>query len=201
MSHSSSNGATLACGICTAGKYSQIGATQCSDCENGKHQASEGKDSCDACSAGKAAGSTGATLCDGCPAGKAQGATGQFECVPCTAGTYAKNSSSAICEDCPGDGYSDPGATTCTLCNKLFYYSLDGQCVRCPEGTDCPTDGGSTIEMLTLKEGFWRISSSSSDFLQCPMPGACIGGTAFTNKGNGYCNEGHGGPLCAVVSE
>ena len=152
------------------------------------------------CGAGTTAAHMGSTLCTDCLPGKAQGATGQTVCVPCLAGTYAQYASSAFCDDCPGDGYSLPGWTTCTLCNKEYYYSLDGRCVRCPEGTSCPTDGGSTLELLTIEKDFWRVAPASDIVLDCPVPGACVGGTTFADEGNGYCEEGYTGPLCAVVS-
>ena len=75
------------------------------------------------------------------------------------------------------------------------------ECVRCPEGTDCPTDGGSTLQNLHIEEGYWRISASSEVFYECPMPGACVGGTTFTNKGDSYCNMGHEGFLCDVCAD
>jgi hypothetical protein len=140
------------------------------------------------------------TNCTECPPGKAQGGTGQSECVDCIAGTYANKAAAAFCEDCPGDGYSSSGSTTCTLCNKVFYYSLDGQCIRCPEGTSCPTDGGSTLENLFIEENFWRIAADSPIILECRLPDACVGGSNFTSNGDGYCKEGYTGPLCDVVS-
>ena len=70
----------------------------------------------------------------------------------------------------------------------------------CPEGTDCPEDGGSTIEVLNIEKGYWRIAADSSTIIECRIPGACVGGTDFTAEGDGYCALGYTGPLCDVVS-
>jgi len=117
----------------------------------------------------------------------------------------------ASCSDCPGNEYSSPGATSCELCLRNFYFSLENTCVECPDGTLCLGDGGSTQETLALAEGFWRVSPSSIDIQVCPLEGACIGtpsengGTAeralvesFSAYSDGYCAKGYVGPLCAV---
>ena len=123
----------------------------------------------------------------------------------------------SVCDDCPGDRFSTPGATSCDLCNAGFYYDIDQTCVVCPDGTECPTDGGSTQESLTLQEGYWRIDATSDDIYECPIDGACIGDSATTSTSSGgrrrrelldessaygdrYCAKGYEGPLCGVCS-
>ena len=159
--------------------------------------------------------------CSLCPPGKSSGGRAS-ECVDCDAGKSAPASGSPVCDDCPGDEYSSPGATSCDRCNKFFYYSPDvGSCVGCPEGTDCPTDGGSTLEDLALENGYWRISADSTDILECRMPDACAGSSNVTDAvgatgdadrrltaeggsasyGDRYCSSGYTGPLCGVCDD
>ena len=203
------SGNATECRECGAGKFSQIGADSCSDCEAGRFQDSTGRTSCEACSSGKFSDKKNAEICSECPPGRAQYATGQSECADCRAGTIARNFSAGICDDCPGDRHSFAGTTECSLCVKGFYVSLDGDCVGCPEGTDCSIDGGSTQVALTLLEGYWRIDDESTDIVSCPMAGGCEGGTLgeqilanrklsitgmnFTK--NTYCAHGYTGPL------
>ena len=138
-----------------------------------------------------------------CPPGKNQGGTGQAECDDCVPGTFSTNSSSSFCEDCPGDTSSLGGSTECDRCNKFFYRELEvqgGDCLNCPEGTTCDTDGASTQEKLLIDPGFWRIQETSQIIYPCPIVHGCKGGVNFTMEGDGYCREGYTGPLCAVVS-
>jgi virulence-associated protein VapD len=61
----------------------------------------------------------------------------------------------------------------------------------------CKLDGESSLEeVLTLKEGYWRISAISSLVYKCKKPNACLGGLYFSDDGDGYCNVGYHGPLC-----
>ena len=90
----------------------------------------------------------------------------------------------------------------CNQCTRGFYYSLDEQCVACPfDSTDCPADGGSTQEVITIKPGYWRASATGQSFLACPIDDSCVGGTNFTDGGDGYCAKGHTGVLCAVCDD
>ena len=65
----------------------------------------------------------------------------------------------------------------------------------------CEQDGDATQELLPLESGFWRIHSESTTARPCPLQNACVGAATFTANGNGYCNEGYEGPLCAVCSK
>ena len=120
---------------------------------------------------------------------------------------------------CPGDRFSTPGATSCDLCNAGFYYDIDQTCVVCPDGTECPTDGGSTQESLTLQEGCWRIDATfRTTSTNRPIDGAMHRGFGDdVNESSGsrrqrelldessaygdrYCAKGYEGPLCGVCS-
>jgi hypothetical protein len=108
---------------------------------------------------------------------------------------------SSSCDECPGDTYSVAGSDICDRCLRFYYRSLQGTCELCPEGSLCPTDGASTQELLTIDKDVWRISATAVTLHACPFPEACTGGTLFVDEGDGYCNEGYTGPLCAVCSE
>ena len=179
-------------------------------CEAGTATNATGSSACSECNAGSFS-LAASRECSLCPPGKSSGGRAS-ECVDCEAGRSAPASGSPVCDDCPGDEYSSPGATSCDRCNKFFYYSPDvGSCVRCPEGTDCPTDGGSTLEDLALENGYWRISADSTDILECRMPDACAGSSNADRRltaeggsasyGDRYCSSGYTGPLCGVCDD
>jgi hypothetical protein len=83
---------------------------------------------------------------------------------------------------------------------KYFYDALNERvCVKCPEGTLCDVDGNATLAGLVLQPGWWRLSESSDEVHRCPHGSlACRGGLSFTD---GYCTDGHQGPLCAVCTK
>jgi len=105
------------------------------------------------------------------------------------------------CIDCPGNTYSVRGAAACEACLRGFFYTLEETCRACPEGTSCLVDGGSTQEQLTIEPKNWRISGKTDVIHECPYPEACLGGSEFTDEGNGYCAVGYKGPLCSVCEE
>jgi hypothetical protein len=125
-------------------------------------------------------------------------ASAQLLCTDCIAGAYNPGTGMSSCVDCPGDTYSEVGATECDSCLRGFYYSTGGSCVECPAGTSCLIDGDSTQRHLLVKAGYWRITPITMEIRQCPLPEACLGGTNYSNLGISYCNEGYMGPLCAT---
>ena len=122
-------------------------------------------------------------------------------CSTCEEGSYSAGTGASVCDDCPGDQFSTPGATSCDLCNRNFYYSKDRQCVPCPLGTDCPNDGAASQEVIIVKSGDWRATNDGTQFLECPIEGSCDGGINFTKGGDGYCAKGHTGVLCGVCDD
>ena len=212
-------GAT-SCIDCGAGSMSSAGSSACTDCEAGRVAALAGLSECTHCSSGSISVRTGSSECAKCPPGKAQGATGQTECVKCIPGTFSATAGTSTCSDCPGNDYSSSGSSVCDLCLRGFYRhgaptstptpSPSVLCKKCPDGTECPDDGGSTQEQLKLSAGYWRIDALSVLIEECPMPTGCSNSTsAFgadgesrrldnTAYGERYCAEGYNGPLCAV---
>lgn len=142
----------------------------------------------------------GSINCKKCGQGKYQGNEGQASCESCLAGYYASDSGSSSCKDCNGNRYSRSGSATCNLCLRSYYYSIDGLCVSCPKGAVCSADGDADQRKLTIDRHYWRVSSASVDLYECPLTGACKGGANFSEYGDGYCNDGYVGPMCAVCS-
>lgn len=62
-------------------------------------------------------------------------------------------------------------------------------CMGIPKGATT-SDGGATVESLRLKLGYFRISNTSGEVLQCYRREACKGGTDMSN----CCAEGYSGP-------
>ena len=191
--------------------------TECVNCEYGTYAPTAASGACIDCSAGFATlKSTAAILCSPCDAGKFSlglaanctacpagyySGNAAAECDECSPGTYTDVDGSGVCGDCPGDSYSTSASTICTLCLAGYYYSLAGECEDCPTGAVCETDGAATQVSLEIKRGFWRISSSAVDVYECPLKKSCQGGNEFSSTetvGDGYCNKGFQGPLCAV---
>ena len=105
-----------------------------------------------------------------------------------------------MCKQCASIEWSYVGASTCTLCATDYfvdpYIDDDGEhCTSCPsKGTDCDTDGTATLGNLPIADGYWRISNASMDVLECkPLGAACVGGSNFSDGGEGYCAEGYQG--------
>ena len=59
-------------------------------------------------------------------------------------------------------------------------------------------DGGSTQELLAIRQGFWRISETTVVIHECPLKRSCVGATNFSQGVDGQCRTGYLGPLCAV---
>ena len=74
-----------------------------------------------------------------------------------------------------------------------------GVSARRPACMGCPTN--STLSTIVLNEGFWRLSGSSTDIIECSNGeggSPCLGGSESGPNGAGYCRDGHMGPRCEV---
>lgn len=67
-------------------------------------------------------------------------------------------------------------------------------CIKCAENARCY--GGNKV---VTSPGYWRESITSSVFLQCPNPEACIGGDTISYQGS--CARGYTGKACADCDE
>jgi len=130
------------------------------------------------------------------------------ECHQCDAGKISRVTGATsefaygnakLCEDCVGTTWSPAGSTNCTSCAEGYYKdeSSAAGCSACPDGTACDAGTG-TLTELPIAAGYWRISASTTVVHLCPYPKSCAGGAAFEDRGDGYCSDGHAGPLCAV---
>ena len=90
----------------------------------------------------------------------------------CEAGKYGAVAGASVCDDCPGDRFSTPGATSCDLCNAGFYYDIDQTCVVCPDGPR--SDGRWFDARVADPKRYWRIDATSDDIFRCPIDGAAL---------------------------
>ena len=210
-----SNGAAQ-CSACERGKYATLsvtddgggidsqvlsGAKICNPCPAGYFSNFDNPNTrfmCQACSAGQFS-TGGAVECTDCVPGKFS-RTAYAECSDCEAGTYNIKSGMGICIECADNSFSVAGSVTCDFCAAL-YYSFEGSCLDCPEGSACMVDGINSLTTLPLMPGYWRIQEATTVIRSCPMPAACAGGPVFDDNGDSYCKEGFTGPLCAVCKD
>ena len=198
----SANFENQACALCGPTQYQpQAGQGSCLDCPTGLN-ADPTREFCENCQPGEFVDETTGD-CTKCPYGHYAAAPQTGECPVCSAGSKTEKELGAEqCSLCPPPYYSAGATTECNQCTRGFYYSLDEQCVACPfDSTDCPADGGSTQEVITIKPGYWRATATGQSFLACPVDYSCVGGTNFTDGGDGYCAKGHTGVLCAVCDD
>jgi len=77
---------------------------------------------------------------------------------------------------------------TCTV-GTFSFYPTDSSCQICSPYAQCP--GGNVID---VNANYWRSDTLSSNLLQCPVYGVCLGGSNVTTQ----CKEGTTGPYCSV---
>ena len=96
------------------------------------------------------------------------------------------------------EGESYDTELTCTPCKAGFrrYTALQapGDCEPCLEHEICH---GSTITYPMPK--YWRSSDTTTDFIECFNPDACLGGDELSP--HGICEHGYQGVLCASCIE
>lgn len=184
------------CRVCLFPAQADTGQRRsCDACEPGRSQPEAGHSACVDCSVGLFAAASGATACDACAAGtyatddaddadNAGVAAGAVACAACAAGTYAPKNGSVLCYTCDVDAgqWSARGATDCEACLAGFF--LDGDACR------------STVEALTLRDGYWRSSETSTKTEVCAQAKDCAGGRA--GGGDALCAGNTRGPACAL---
>eukprot|EP00904_Undaria_pinnatifida_P012520 jgi/Undpi1/8399/HiC_scaffold_25.g10867.m1 len=70
-------------------------------------------------------------------------------------------------------------------------------CEEVPSGATASSKG-TTVETLSLEEGYYRTSNTSHAVLECYQKSACLGGIAV---GDSSCASGYKGPYCAVCAD
>jgi len=209
------------CSACPSGKFSGIASTICTECESGKYNDADGAEYCSPCSAGRFTNPT-QTGCLACPKGKTSGIAATT-CTDCQTGTYNDIEGSDVCKLCKNVVkyaiQSAPPATSPSscICSRGDYRVLGplspddlndvsnfvGQCIPCPEGTNCDK-AGITMETLPLLEGYWRSGINTANVVQCYTESACaqsdeVQNTTAAHKDTDFqCAEGHTGPICNV---
>ena len=110
------------------------------------------------------------------------------------------------------------GSTYCDACDPLYYWNslfwndvgleryeeAGEQCVECC--VDCETlcdtrtpsqdcvvcsDAGNVLETLSVRRGWWRATSQSSEVYECRLVRNCRGGPSAVNADQ--CTSGHFG--------
>lgn len=77
-----------------------------------------------------------------------------------------------------------------TQCEDCYTPVEVPQCTEEIEHTRSP-GGNTTLEMLVIDRGYWRVANTSRKVLECYNPDACLGGITGTP---GYCQKGYEGP-------
>jgi predicted outer membrane repeat protein len=92
--------------------------------------------------------------------------------------------------------YSSQDIGSCFRCGLGTYsfFVTDSACSLCPENAYCP--GGNQMD---VDSGYWRLSQTSTEILQCPLPSSCLGGA--NTSSTSQCESGHQGPLCDVCDQ
>ncbi len=107
------------CTPCTVGRFAPIGATTCTDCQDGKIAAA-----------------AQSSVCTDCPAGKVGSDPRRVTCTNCTAGRASKLSGLSVCEICTQGKFSQVGSSVCTECpvGRTAAQDEAGECTSCPMG-------------------------------------------------------------------
>jgi len=125
--------------------------------------------------------------------------------------------------DCVGGEVMDNAQ--CRLCSEGTYslkYEPGVVCASMPSGVDACRGN-----ILSVSQGFWRISDKTTTMMQCPRPKTCLGGNGFNSslrsggqlslnndsRSSGSsitftnmtfdqgCKEGSFGPMCSLCSQ
>lgn len=112
---------------------------------------------------------------------------------------------------------------SCLDCQENFYlvpfaqpwWSPRQRCLPCPFGASCVRDNSTTLftgfraETIVLNKYRWRLSAHAPETYECKTSGdeesiwttPCLGGASAGVDGQGYCVEGHWGPLCELCNQ
>ena len=200
------------CDKCAPGTYQAgYGATRCATCpllgycEEGAADPS----SCPSSTYGATTGLRSAAECTACPIG-GYCVSGEF--FPCTGGLFnpsPNGSTASVCLSCDAHFLAAHLVTLAAggskadecICAAGYYDaaadSTQRDCVACDTTRMLCTRPGLTLATLPLREHHWRLSNRTSGIYACDIAdnvSACLGGA------EGYCADGHEGPLCRWCS-
>ncbi|KAJ6254393.1 hypothetical protein M0813_01229 [Anaeramoeba flamelloides] len=196
------------CLNCQPGSYSEIGASQCSQCESGTYGPIESL-----------------TACFECPAGSwsdAKGADKSTVCTECVKGTYSNTTGSSSinnCLNCPQGTYSivlgSSSKSNCLFCPQGTYNPKKGSrsvgdCIKCPNGTYNPDSGSVSIDnCIACPAGTYSIIEGITSESSCTL---CPEGTFNSDNGGstigvcescpvGHVSSGLGATICRMCQE
>ncbi|GBG33126.1 Beta-D-xylosidase 1 [Hondaea fermentalgiana] len=171
---------------CTCGPGFELDTSNniCRECRLGHNKSSLGAESCAKCPKGFTTFSSGQTDCEAeyCELGYERDPNAQV-CVPCPRGYFRQDPTAAACYPCPADRGStaSTGTIRSSECvagigfvvseNETSALSCDAY-EKLRAGANC-TEDGLVIEMLPIKQHFWRIANTSLDVRACPEPAFC----------------------------
>ena len=84
--------------------------------------------------------------------------------------------------------------TVCKNCGEeCANCGLEGETPMCLEeiAHSSSPGGNTTVELLSIENGYWRVSNTSTKILECYNTKACKGGVTGDPE---YCLEGYEGP-------
>ena len=165
---------------------------------------------CIDCTPGKFKPNMNNSACQPCPPGSFQPAHGALECILCPSGTILPTMGSAIaqCISCPRHTHNTVGAASCDICSIGRYRdsalvpASTAACKECPPDVTCELN--TTLQTWHLKRATFRLSPHSQDLRACSQKDdwtPCRGGRDAGVAGDGYCEDGHQGPLCSICSQ
>ena len=214
-----SEGAT-ACDTCTQGHYCPAAAVAPIACEAGTYSSEKGNvasSNCTQCIPGSYCpeGAPAPKPCQAGYKGEATNLADAQECTACIAPSHSAPGSSS-CDGCDTGYYmslvlvespaGDPPTVRidCTICpiGSACEYNSS---VYNTSATSKDASGGAFIgyelSNIVLEPAYWRLSPQSSEVYACKRSAdtsPCRGGATAGNEGDGYCADGHYGPLCEL---
>jgi alpha-tubulin suppressor-like RCC1 family protein len=154
------------CIDCDAGYFqTNFTASTCSACAPGSFVASNGSAACSLCSPGHYTSNLARTVCSPCELGKYQPQFGESTCIKCDVGYYTSVEGSSKCVYCPTIVNAERTSCASTLNCKVGEAKINGECIKCPPGTQSP--GGLTTICEPCLDGLYNIRSGSGDCYNC----------------------------------
>ena len=188
--------AATSCKVCPLLGYCAAGAASPSSCPDGTY--------------GHITGLRGSNECAPCNVG-GYCVSGNF--FPCSTGYFNPSrsaSDSARCLSCEGHFGAahlvtkELGAWSSAqcVCAVSYYDKASGgeqrKCTRCDANNMHCMHKGLSLGTVPLPQARWRHTNRTSTIYECDTVGnstACLGGE-WNGTGDGYCADGHKGPLC-----
>jgi len=195
----------VSCRPCEIG--SALGGIGCTPCPLGRYNDREAQPGCFPCSSGKYQDSAGQSTCKPCKQGKIStfSSIGIQVCTGCGQRTVAPQNGSDQCYSCGVNADSDPERVRCA-CESGFY-GREGavvtndtkaprplQCTKCEVALDCSKPGVYWDE-VSVRAGWWRASTNSTEFFRCLNIHDCVGGHGSS------CSSHRTGPICATCEK